>query len=147
MNKNVLESLKEQIRDEPFANHMGISLRDIAPGYAVMEARFSDKMKNFNGLIHGGAIFALIDEAFGAASNSHGTIALALNINITYLEPPKMDSVLIAEAKEVNRTNRTATYRIEVLQEDEKGDRKIALCQALVYRKDKSLSFLEGEAK
>lgn len=147
MKENVLESLKEQIRDEPFANHMGISLRDIAPGYAVMEARFSDKMKNFNGLIHGGAIFALIDEAFGAASNSHGTIALALNINITYLEPPKMDSVLIAEAKEVNRTNRTATYRIEVLQEDEKGDRKIALCQALVYRKDKSLSFLEGEAK
>jgi acyl-CoA thioesterase len=147
MKENVLESLKEQIREEPFANHMGISLRDIAPGYAVMEARFSDKMKNFNGLIHGGAIFALIDEAFGAASNSHGTIALALNINITYLEPPKMDSVLIAEAKEVNRTNRTATYRIEVLQEDEKGDRKIALCQALVYRKDKSLSFLEGEAK
>jgi len=147
MKKNVLESLKEQIRNEPFANHMGIRLRDIGPGYAVMEARFSEKMTNFNGLIHGGAIFALMDEAFGAASNSHGTIALALNLNVTFLETPSINSLLIAEAKEESRSKRTASYRIEVLQKDENGDRKIALCQALVYRKDKSLSFLEEEAK
>lgn len=147
MKENVLESLKEQIRDEPFANHMGISLRDIGPGYAVMEARFSEKMANFNGLIHGGAIFALMDEAFGAASNSHGTIALALNLNVTFLETPRTNSLLIAEAKEESRGKRTASYRIEILQKDENGDRKIALCQALVHRKDKSLSFLEEEAK
>jgi acyl-CoA thioesterase len=145
MKKNILESLKEQIRNEPFANHMGIRLRDIAPGYAAMEARFSEKMKNFNGLIHGGAIFALMDEAFGAASNSHGTIALALNINVTYLESPRFDAPLIAEAKEESRSKYTATYRIEVLQKGENGDRKIAFCQALVYRKDRSLSFLEGD--
>jgi acyl-CoA thioesterase len=145
MKKNALESLKEQIRDEPFANHMGISLREIGPGYAVMEARFSEKMTNFNGLIHGGAIFALMDEAFGAASNSHGTIALALNLNVTFLETPRINSLLIAEAKEESRSKRTASYRIEVLQKDENGDRKIALCQALVYRKDKPLSFLEEE--
>jgi acyl-CoA thioesterase len=105
MKKNVLESLKEQIRNEPFANHMGIRLRDIGPGYAVMEARFSEKMKNFNGLIHGGAIFALIDEAFGAASNSHGTIALALNINITYLQPPRMNSFLSPKQRKKVRAN------------------------------------------
>ena len=146
MEKNVLELLKEQIRDEPFANHMGISLRDIGPGYALMEARFSEKMTSFVGLIHGGAIFALMDEAFGAASNSHGTLALALNLNVTFLETPRINSLLIAEAKEESRSKRIASYRIEVRQKDENGDRKIALCQALVYRKDKSLSFLRGEA-
>jgi len=147
MKGSVLELLKEQIRDEPFANHMGIRLRDIGPGYAVLEARFSEKMTNFNGLIHGGAIFALIDEAFGAASNSHGTVALALNINVTYLRSPRINSLLIVEAKEESRNERTASYRIEVLEKDEKGDQKIALCQALVYRKDKSLSFLEEGAQ
>ena len=145
MKKNVLESLNEQIRNEPFANHMGIRLRDIGPGYAVMEARFSEKMTNFNGLIHGGAIFALIDEAFSAASNSHGTIALALNMNVTYLQSPKINSLLIVEAKEESRGKRTASYRIEVLQKNGNGDQKIALCQALVYRKDKPLPFLEEE--
>jgi len=147
MKRNVLESLKEQIRDEPFANHMGIRLRDIGPGYGVMEARFSEEMTNFNGLIHGGAIFALMDEAFGAASNSHGTIALALNLNVTFLETPRINSLLIAEAKEESRDEHTASYRIEVLQKDENGDQKIALCQALVYRKDKRLSFLEEGVK
>ena len=144
MKENSLELLKEQIKKEPFANHMGITLLDIAPGYAMVEARFSEKMNSFHGMIHGGAVFALIDVAFGAASNSHGTIALALNISITYIEPPKANSLMIAEAKEESRTKRTATYHIEVLQKDEDGDRKIAICQALVYRKNNNLPFWEG---
>ena len=147
MTNDVLRSLKEHMRDEPFANHMGISLRDIGPGYALVEARFSEKMTNFNGLVHGGAIFALMDEAFAAASNSHGTIALALNLNVIYLESPKINALLVAEAKEQSRTDPTATYRIEVVQKDEDGDRKIAVCQALVFRKEKNLSFLEAGTK
>lgn len=143
MKEDSLELLKEQIKKEPFANHMGITLLDIAPGYAVVEARFLEKMKSFHGLIHAGAIFALIDVAFGAASNSHGTIALALNMSITYIEPAKANSLLIAEAKEESRTKRTATYHIEVLQKEEDGDRKIAICQALVYRRNESLPFWE----
>jgi acyl-CoA thioesterase len=145
MRKDPLESLREQIDKEPFANHMGIRLRDVAPGYARVEARFSEKMTNFNSLIHGGAIFSLIDVAFSVASNSHGTMAVALNMNVTYVAPPQVDSLLIAEAKEESRTKRTATYHIEVLEKTEDGDRKIAVCQALVYRKDKLLPFLEEE--
>jgi acyl-CoA thioesterase len=144
MKENSLELLREQVKKEPFANHMGITLLDVAPGYAMVEARFSEKMNSFHGLIHGGAIFALIDVAFGAASNSHGTIALALNINITYIEPPEANSLLVAEAREESRTKRTATYHIEVLQKDDDGNRKIAICQALVYRKNESLPFGEG---
>lgn len=147
MNKNVLGLLKEQIEKEPFANYMGIKLLDIASGYAVMEGKFSEKMKNFNGLIHGGAIVALIDEAFAAASNSHDTIAYALNINVTFLQAPKAGSVLISEAREESRTEHTATYRIEVLEKGENGDRIIAFCRALDYRKDRNLAFLEKEMK
>jgi acyl-CoA thioesterase len=141
MKENSLELLKEQIKKESFANHMGITLLDIAPGYAMVEARFSEKMNSFHGLIHGGAIFALIDVAFGAASNSHGTIALALNMSITYIEPPEPNSLLIAEAREESKTTRTATYHIKVLQKDGDGDRKIAICQALVCRKKERLPF------
>jgi len=147
MKRDVLQSLKEQIRDEPFANHMGISLRDIGPGRAVAEARFSEEMTNFNGLIHGGAIFALMDEAFGAASNSHGTVAVALNLDVIFLESPKIDSLLTAEANEQSRRGPIATYHIEVVQRDKDGDRKIAVCQALVHRQEKRLSFLEEEIK
>ena len=136
------ELLKEQITKSPFAKYMGMTILDVAPGYAKAEARYSEEMCNFNGLIHGGAIFALIDEVFGAASNSHGTIALALNMNITFIKPPQINSTLIAEAKEESRSKHTATYHIEVHQKGENGDQIIAVCQALVYRKDKNLPFL-----
>jgi len=144
MKDNVFELLKEQIVKSPFAKHMGITVQDIGPGYAKVEATYSEEMHNFHGIVHGGAIFALIDEAFGAASNSHGTIALALNMNITFIKPPQIQSNLVAEAKEESRSQHTATYHIEVYQKGEHKDQIIAVCQALVYRKDQILPFLKG---
>ena len=141
-----MEGLREAIRNEGFANHMGVALREIGPGYAAVEARYSENMVNFNGLVHGGAIFSLIDEAFAVASNSHGTVAVALSLNVIYLESPRVGALLVAEAREQSRTDPTATYAIEVIQKDEEGDRKIAVCQALVYRKKETLSFLEKGA-
>ena len=41
-------------------------------------------MLNGEGLTHGGAIFGLADLVFAAASNSHGNLALALNVNISF---------------------------------------------------------------
>jgi acyl-CoA thioesterase len=92
-------------------------------------------------MAHGGALFALIDEAFEIASNSHGTMAVALNMNINYISTPAKGSSLIAEAKEFNKTSRTATYDIRVT--DDKSN-LIAVCQALVYRKENPLPFLEN---
>ena len=83
----------------------------------------------------------------GDASNSHGTIALALNLDVIFLESPTINALLIAEAKEQSLRGPIATYRIEVVQRDEDGDRKIAACQALVHREEKRLSFLEEGAK
>jgi len=50
-------------------------------------------------MIHGGAIFTLIDEAFEISCNSHGTVAVALNVNITYHRAPSPNSTLRAEAR------------------------------------------------
>jgi acyl-CoA thioesterase len=100
---------------------------------------FTPDMENIFGMAHGGALFALIDEAFETASNSHGTTAVALNLNITYVSPPRPGSRLIAEASEFSRTSRTANYSIKVT--DEEGA-LIASCQALVYRKGTPLPFL-----
>jgi len=125
---------------------MGMTILDIAPGYAKAEARYSGEMSNFNGLIHGGAIFALIDEVVGAAASSHGAMVMGLNMNVTFIKPPQIDSILIAVAKEESRSNHMATYRIEVHQKGEDEDQRIAVCQALVYRKDKNLPFF-GKGK
>jgi acyl-CoA thioesterase len=101
--------------------------------------KFTPDMENFLGMAHGETRFALIDEAFETASNSHGTVAVALNMNITDISPPSPKSRLIAEAREFSRTQRTAVYDIKLFEEQKN---LIASCEALVYRKGPPLPFL-----
>jgi acyl-CoA thioesterase len=140
MDENVKRAISRQVTREPFAQKFGLKLIDLDEGYSKVEMIFTPDMANLFGAAHGGALFALIDEAFETSSNSHGTLAVALNMNITYIASPEPGSRLTAEAKEYSRTNRTANYAIQVV--DQKNQ-LIASCQALVYRKGTPLPFLE----
>ena len=140
MDEKVREAFFRQVEKEPFAKKFGIKLIDLDEGYSKVEMKFTPDMENILGLAHGGAIFALIDEAFETASNSHGTLAVALNMNITYLSSPVPGCRLTAEAREFSRTQKTASYDIKVVDDQ---DNLIASCQALVYRKGKPLPFLK----
>lgn len=142
MDKKVKEAFFRQVEKEPFTKKFGMKLVDIDEGYSKVEMNFTPDMENILGMAHGGAIFALIDEAFETASNSHGTIAVALNMNITYVSSPSSGSRLTAEAREFSRTPKTASYDIKVADEE---SNLIASCQALVYRRGKPLPFLEAE--
>jgi acyl-CoA thioesterase len=139
MDLKVKEAFFRQVEIEPFAQKFGLKLVDLGDGYSKVEMNFTRDMENILGMAHGGAIFALIDEAFETASNSHGTVAVALNMNITYVAPPSSGSRLTAEAREFSRTQKTASYDIKVV-DDQKN--LIASCQALVYRRGKPLPFL-----
>lgn len=140
MESKVFETLAERVTQEPYAQLLGLKLKEVSEGYALVEMTFREEMRNILGNTHGGAIFSLIDEAFEIASNSHGTVAVALNMNVTYVAPPSPGGVLQAEAKEISLTTRTATYLINVTEGD---NRLIATCQALVYRKKDVLPFLD----
>ncbi|MDI6753532.1 MAG: PaaI family thioesterase [Thermodesulfobacteriota bacterium] len=139
MDEKVKDAIFRQVEKEPFAQKFGLKLTALEEGYSRVEMIFTPDMENIFGLAHGGALFALIDEAFETASNSHGTMAVALNMNIIYVASPAPGSRLIAEAREFSRTNKTANYDIKVV--DDQG-RLITSCQALVYRKEKPLPFI-----
>jgi acyl-CoA thioesterase len=96
-------------------------------------------MNNIYGRAHGGAIFGLIDEAFEAAGQTEETVAVALNVNVTYVSSPEAGKILRAEAREVSRTKKIAGYDIKVM---EKDGRLIATCQALAYCTGKPIPFL-----
>ncbi len=138
MNEKVRNAIFRKVGEEPFAKKFGIRLIEIKEGYAKVEMVFTPDMENMFGMAHGGAIFSLIDAAFEVASNSHGTMAVALNMNINYLASPQKGALLTAEAKEMNRTKKTAAYDIRAT--DDSG-KLLASCQALVYRLEKPLPF------
>ena len=67
------------------------------------------------------------------------TIAVALNVNVTYTASPEPGVKLRAEAKRVSQTKKTASYDIRVVDE---MDNLIATCSALAYRTGKAIPFL-----
>ena len=130
-----------KVDEEPLAGLLGIRLKNVDDGYALCEMEYTEKMDNIYGNAHGGALFSLIDEAFEISSNSHENVAVALNMNVTYMKPPAKNTVLIAESREIHRTKRTASYYITV----KDNENLIAACQALVYVKDQPIPFLAEE--
>jgi acyl-CoA thioesterase len=135
----VINAIWQRVTSEPYARKLGLRLLQLGPGYALVEMDIRDDMANIFGMVHGGAIFSLIDEAFEISCNTYGTAAVALNITVTYHKPPTKGATLRAESKEIYRSRKTATYDIRVTEGD---DSLIASCQALAYRKEERLPFL-----
>lgn len=133
-----MDKLRLKVDEQPFARRLEMRLVELDEGYAKVEMRPSEENKNFFGTVHGGAIFSLIDQAFGAAANSHGTVAVAISVTVNYLRPASPEEQLYAEAKEISRTRRISTYNIEVRNKD--GELK-ATSLAMAYRRDEKIQF------
>jgi acyl-CoA thioesterase len=95
----------------------------------------SEHHLNGYGTVQGGAIFTLADFAFAAASNSHGNVAVAVNVSITFMKAARTGT-LWAEARELSKNFKLGSYTVEV--KDDEGD-LIALFQGLVYRKSEKI--------
>ena len=140
MNKSVKDAILNAVAQEPFVQTLGMELTALEKGFSAVEMVYDpSRMDNLFGKAHGGAIFALIDEAFETVGQTDGTMAVAMNVNVSYVARPEAGTRLRAEAREVNQTKRTANYDIRVT--DGEG-RLIATCQALAYRTGKPLPFL-----
>jgi acyl-CoA thioesterase len=122
-------------RNDRFAEYVGIELLEVSPGKARARLEIDDRHLNAVGVAHGAAIFSLADLVFAVASNSHGTVALGVNVSVSFMKAARR-GILTAEAEEVSINPKLATYLIRVLDEEEN---LIALFQGTVYRKRDSL--------
>ena len=140
MDQLVREAIYRAVEKEPFAQALNMELVELELGYSAVEMTYDpEAMNNIYDRAHGGAIFALIDEAFETVGQTEGTVAVALNVNVTYVSSPEPRARLRAEAREVSRTTKTASYDVKVTDQNKKI---IATSQALAYRTGKPIPFL-----
>lgn len=140
MDLKVRDAIFKAVENEPLARLHNMELKDLALGFSIVEMVYNPAtMDNIYGRAHGGAVYALIDEAFETACQTHGTIAVALNVNVTYVASPDPGKRLRAESREKSLTKKTATYDISVTDHD---GRLIATCQALAFRTGKPIPFV-----
>ncbi len=130
-----MEEIKRCLKNDRFAERTNVELLSVSPGFAT--AKMVLHLHHLNGLgsVQGGAIFTLADYAFAAACNSHGTVAVALNVSITFMKAAK-SGTLWAEAREVSKNFKVGSYVVEV--KDDQRD-LVATFQGLAYRKKDKL--------
>ena len=140
MDEAVKKAVYQAVASEPFAQQLKLQLVALDDGFSVVEMDYvPHTMDNIYGRAHGGAVYALIDEAFETAGQTDGTIAVALNVNVTYVSSPQPGSRLRAEAQRFSQTKQTAGFNIQV--KDQEG-RLIATCQAVAFQTGKPIPFL-----
>lgn len=129
------ETMKAFFQKDLFAGFVGIELIEAGDGRARARMEIRDHHRNSLGLVHGGAIFALADLAFAAASNSRGRAAVAIHCSISYLKAAT-GGPLFAEAEEVSCGPKIAAYTIRIT--GASGE-LISCFEGMAYRKKESL--------
>ncbi len=127
--------LKRFFKNDKFAERANIELLSVCAGSARARMTLHSHHLNGYGTVQGGAIFTLADFAFAAASNSHGTVAVAINVSITFMKAG-ISGTLWADAREISRNPKLGSYTVEV--KDDQGD-LVALFQGLAYRKSERI--------
>lgn len=130
-----MEKIKEFFKKDQFAEYIDVKLLEVSEGYAKAKMEIHEHHLNGVGIVQGGAIFTLADFAFAAASNSHGTVAVAINANISFVTSTS-SGTLYAHARENSKNPKISTYTVDIT--DEEGN-AIAIFQGMAYRKKMSL--------
>jgi acyl-CoA thioesterase len=105
--------------DSPFARLLSMTITEAHDGYARVVMDCPDT-KNPHDVAHGGAIFALADQAFGIAANCGYADRVAVSVHIQYIAPAT--GLLVAIAHRVADNGKYSTFRVMVYE----GERTIA---------------------
>jgi acyl-CoA thioesterase len=130
------EIVKRMMELDAFSQWLGIEVLAVEKGYSKLQMTVRNEMLNAFGIAHGGITFAFADSAFAFACNSEGKITVALDVSISFPHPVRAGDVIIAEAKQVNETNKTGLYLIEVKNE---AGKLVALFKGTCFRTNRDL--------
>ena len=138
MDKDALakQVVDKMLETDYFSEWLGVKILEIKEAYSKIEMTLRKEMLNAFGIAHGGITFAFADSAFAFACNSDGKLTVALDVSISFPKPGKEGDVLTAEAKLINKTNRTGLYMIEVRNQN---NHLVVLFKGTCYKTEKSL--------
>jgi acyl-CoA thioesterase len=105
-----------------------MSIVEAYDGYARVVMDCQGK-RNSKGVVHGGAIFTLADQAFGIAANCAGIDRVAVSVHIQYIAPAG-GGPLVAVAERIAGYGACETYRVMVYE----GKRPVAEFDGVAFR-------------
>jgi acyl-CoA thioesterase len=107
-----------------FARLLGMEIIEASPGFArvIMDP---DGKENPNGVLHGGAVFAVADQAFGIAANMEEPPEVAVSAGIWFLAPAS--GRLEAVARRISESGDHSLYCVQVFA----GEKMVAIFEGV----------------
>ncbi|MAQ37326.1 MULTISPECIES: PaaI family thioesterase [Thioclava] len=148
-NDKILEQARQFIEAIPHSRALGMQMDEIRPGCATLSMPYDTRFVGDprTGVIHGGAVSALMDTCAGAAVMSHpqaGASTATLDLRIDYMRPATPGQRITARAECYHVTRSVAFVRATTHDEDAERPVATATGAFTVSRPDKSKS--EGQA-
>ena len=115
-----LAELKAKAEKEPVASFLRMRLMELSPGYARVVMKLRPEHLNFHGMVFGGIVMAVADQAFAYASNSVAHPSIASQFNINLISAAGADDELTAECRVVRSGKRVGVSEIKVTNQEGK---------------------------
>ena len=117
---DTVAELRAREEKEPIASFLKMRLLELTPGYARVVMPLAPEYQNFNGVIFGGVIMAVADQAFAYASNSVAYPSVASQFNIHFIAGAEVDDELTAECQVVKSGRRVGISEMTVTNQEGK---------------------------
>jgi len=119
LSDNVAE-LKAKEADEPVASFFKMRLVELSPGYAKVAMKLRPDYMNFNGMVFGGIVMSIADQAFAYATNSLVSPSIATQFNIHLIAGASPGDELIAECRVIKSGRRIGVSEMTVTNQEGK---------------------------
>lgn len=119
-----------------FSAWLGLEIVEVRPAACTVRLKVRRDMLNGFGMCHGGIPYSLADSALAFASNTHGTVTVAIENTISYPAAVNEGDILTAVAEEESAGNRIAFYRVTITNQ---AAVVVGLFRGTVYRTKKIL--------
>jgi len=117
--ENVAKLKAKEVK-EPIASFLKMKLVELTPGYSRVAMKLTPDHLNFNGMVFGGIVMALADQAFAYATNSLVSPSIATQFNIHLISGATVGDELIAECKVIKSGRRIGVSEMTVTNQDGK---------------------------
>jgi acyl-CoA thioesterase len=111
---DMVARLKAKEAGEPIASFLKMKLLELTPGYARVAVKITPEHLNFNGMVFGGIVMALADQAFAYATNSLVSPSIATQFNIHLISGAGVGDELTAECRVIKSGRRIGVSEMTV---------------------------------